>query len=342
MPYHFRNLIFEGGGVKGIAYVGALKVLEKKGIVSNIRRVGGTSAGAINATLIALGFTNAEQRNVLWNLDFKNFMDDTWGVVRDIQRLIDKYGWYKGDFFHEWISGHVKKKLGDPYATFQDLREAKRPDLYVYGTNLSTHFGEVFSIEHTPVMRIADAVRISMSIPLFFTAIRNARNDVYVDGGVLLNYPVQLFDREKYIDAEKRTNMAVKTEYYVKENKRFLKTHPSSSPYVYNKETLGFRLSPRSEIAVFRYGAEPQHEKIDDLFDYSKALITTILGSQENIHLHSNDWQRTIYIDSLGVATTDFGLSNETKKKLEDSGEKGTIAYFDWFDDLKSKPFNRP
>jgi Patatin-like phospholipase/GH3 auxin-responsive promoter len=124
------------------------------------RRVGGTSAGAINATLLALGFTNAEQKDVLWNLDFKNFMDDTWGVVRDIQRLIDKYGWYKGDFFHEWISGHIKKKLGDPNATFQNLKEAKKPDLYVYGTNLSTHFGEVFSIEHTPTMRIADAVRI--------------------------------------------------------------------------------------------------------------------------------------------------------------------------------------
>ncbi|MCJ7516124.1 MAG: patatin-like phospholipase family protein [Dehalococcoidia bacterium] len=342
MPYHFRNLVFEGGGVKGIAYVGALCVLEEKRIVPNIVRVGGTSAGAINATLIALGFTNAEQRDILWNLNFKNFMDDTWGVVRDVQRLIDKYGWYKGDFFHKWISGHIQKKLGDPNATFQNLMEAKKPDLYVYGTNLSTHFGEVFSIEHTPTMRIADAVRISMSIPLFFTAIRNARNDVYVDGGVLCNYPVKLFDREKYIDAENLINMAVKTEYYIRENKRFLKKHPKRSPYVYNKQTLGLRLASRKQIAIFRYGAEPQHDKIDDLFDYSKSLVTTILGSQENIHLHSDDWQRTIYIDTLGVATTDFGLSNEVKKDLEDSGEKGTRAYFDWFDDIKSKPFNHP
>jgi NTE family protein len=136
--------------------------------------------------------------------------------------------------------------------------------------------------------------------------------------------------------------MSVKTDYYIRENKRFLKKHPSSSPYVYNRETLGFRLSSRKEIAVFRYGAEPQHEKIDDLFDYSKALVTTILGSQENIHLHSNDWQRTIYIDTLGVATTDFGLSNTVKQNLEDSGEKGTRAYFYWFDDVKSEPFNRP
>lgn len=49
-------------------------------------------------------------------------------------------------------------------------------------------------MEHTPTSRIADAVRISMSIPLFFAAFRNIRNDVYVDGGLLNNFPVKLFD----------------------------------------------------------------------------------------------------------------------------------------------------
>ena len=44
----FRNLVFEGGGVKGIAYAGAVAVLEDKGILPGIRRVAGTSAGAIS------------------------------------------------------------------------------------------------------------------------------------------------------------------------------------------------------------------------------------------------------------------------------------------------------
>jgi NTE family protein len=52
MPYNFKNLVFEGGGVKGIAYVGALDVLESKGILNDIERIGGTSAGAINAILV--------------------------------------------------------------------------------------------------------------------------------------------------------------------------------------------------------------------------------------------------------------------------------------------------
>jgi len=339
MPYHFRNLVFEGGGVKGIAYVGAMKVLEKREILPAIQRVGGTSAGAINATLLALGFTNDEQRKIMWEMDFKSLLDDSWGIVRDVNRLITRFGWYKGDFFLNWMGEHVKEKLGDPNATFRDLKAAGRPDLYVYGTNLSTHFGEVFSIEHTPTTRIADAVRISMSIPLFFASVRNARNDVYVDGGLLNNYPVKLFDREKYVSADK---MATRTEYYEKQNEEFLKKHPQSSPYVYNKETLGFRLDTKQEIAVFRYGAEPQHTQVDDFFDYGKAILTTIMGFQGNLHIHSDDWQRTIYIDTCGVGTTDFDLPDSKKKELEASGEKGAAEYFKWFDSEESAPANRP
>ncbi len=342
MDYHFRNLVFEGGGVKGIAYIGAMQVMQEKGILANLERVGGTSAGAINATLFALGYEIAEQRRILKKLDFNNFMDDSWGLVRDTERLIKEFGWYKGDFFHQWISGLINKKLRNPNATFRDLRATGRPDLFVYGTNLSTRFGEVFSVEHTPSIRIADAVRISMSIPLFFTAFRNVRNDLYVDGGMLNNFPVKLFDREKYIQETERPKMGLKTVYYQDENTRFLKKHPQSRPDGYNKQTLGFRLDSKQEIGVFRDGAEPQHANIVDFFDYIKALIGTVMESQLNSHLHNDDWQRTIYIDTLGVGTTDFDLSETMKNKLEQSGRKGAKLYFEWFDKKGSKAANRP
>lgn len=65
MTTQFRNLIFEGGGVKGIAYIGAMQILHNRGILPDIRRVGGTSAGAINALLFALGYTIPEQKEIL-------------------------------------------------------------------------------------------------------------------------------------------------------------------------------------------------------------------------------------------------------------------------------------
>ena len=99
VDYPFRNLVFEGGGVKGIAYCGALGVLDERGILSRIRRVGGASAGAINATLLALGCTVDEVREVLSRLDFNKFKDDDFGIIRDAKRLLRNFSWHKGYFF---------------------------------------------------------------------------------------------------------------------------------------------------------------------------------------------------------------------------------------------------
>lgn len=338
MTYHFRNLVFEGGGVKGIAYVGAMQVLEQKGVLPNIKRVGGTSIGAINAALFALGFTNDEQRKILWGLDFNRFRDGSW-LLPNIGRVITRYGWYKGDFFSKWMGSLVKEKMGNENATFRALREKNKPDLYVYGTNLSTHFSEVFSIERTADMPIIEAVRISMSLPIFFTAVRNARKDVLVDGGVLVNYPVKLFDREKYIDSKDSLTTSDK-EKYAAVNKEFLATHPGRSPYAYNKETLGFRLDSRKEIAAFRYD-ESGGKKINDLVGYLQALVGTILDSQSNTHLQDEDWQRTIYIDTKDVSTIQFDLRDDKKKELEESGRAGALDYFKWFDNPSNQPANR-
>lgn len=331
MPYNFKNLVFEGGGVKGIAYIGAIEELQAKGIIKQIERVGGTSAGAINAVLIGLNYSVEDTKDILWKLNFNNFMDDSWGFIKDAKRLIDKYGWYKGDFFRDWIGNIIKAKTGNSESTFGDIHARKSSknfkDMYFIGTNLSTHFGEVFSYEHTPRVCLADAVRISMSIPLFFAAKRSLRGDIYVDGGVLSNYPIKLFDREKYVSGK-----IYNTEYYDKHNKRLADDGITVSKYVFNKETLGFRLDSAKEIAVFRDHAEPEHHNIDDFFTYAWALIETIMENQQNMHLHNDDWHRTVYIDTLGVKTTEFDLPDEIKKKLVESGRSGIKKYFEWYD----------
>ncbi len=343
MAYHFRNLVFEGGGVKGIAYVGATEVLDAKGILSGVKRVGGTSAGAINALLLGLNYTPAETKQILSQLDFRNFLDDTWGVVRDTKRLLTEFGWYKGDFFRRWVGERIAAKVGNPDATFNDIHNQMDQqgfrELFFVGTNLSTRFAEVFSYEHTPRWCVADAVRISMSIPLFFAAKRSMRGDVYVDGGLIDNYPIKMFDREKYVDDK----AGIRTPPYYQDHNDALKAQGKDiNPYVYNIETLGFRLDSAKEIAVFRDQAEPDHHKIDDIFSYLSGLVTTVMETQGSQHLHSDDWQRTIYIDTLGVGTTDFNLSDERKSALAESGRTHTEAYFAWYDDPTQTPANRP
>ena len=340
MKYPFKNLVFEGGGVKGIAYTGAMKVLESEGILKNIVRVGGTSAGAINAVLFASGYNTKETFNELYKLDFNDFKDDSWGVLRDMQRLKDEFGWHRGDFFKEWIGELLYKKTKDTNITFKALSEHSGKDLFVYATNLSTGFGEVYSPEHTPRTRVVDAVRRSMSIPLFFRAVRDDREDVFVDGGVLNNFPVKLFDREKYL-IDKSLKRIPK--YYEKENKSLAKELPNSSSYIYNKETLGFRLDSAKEIAVFRDGQAPKSNEIEHFLDYTMQLIKSVLASQDSQHLHSDDWHRTVYIDTLGLSTFDFNLKNSQKKKLADSGQKETKKYLKWWVDVsKDLAINHP
>lgn len=345
MAYHFRNLVFEGGGVKGIAYVGALQVLEEKGILPDIIRVGGTSAGAINAVLVGLNYTPAETQQILNKMDFEKFMDEDFGLFRDVDRLLSEFGWYKGDYFRQWIGDLIAQKTGNPNVTFNQVQQQKARkgfrDMYFMGTNISTHFSEVFSHEHTPRMCVADAVRISMSIPLFFASLRSPRGDVYVDGGVLDNYPVKLFDRQRYLDTENLRSHGVVTNYYKKHNTGLKRKKLDISSYIYNKETLGFRLDSEKEIAMFRDQAEPVAEAIDDFFDYTRNLLKTLMDAQANYHLHGDDWQRTIYIDTLGVKTTEFKITDARKKALVNSGRKGTEAYFTWYDDPKNNPANR-
>jgi NTE family protein len=114
-----------------------------------------------------------------------------------------------------------------------------------------------------------------------------------------------------------------------------------ASPYVFNKQTLGFRLDTKEEIEIFGDHEPPPSHRVASSIDYAKGLIGTMLEAQENQHIHSDDWQRTVYIDTLGVRTTDFDLTEEKKQKLMDSGKTNTQLYFKWYDDPKSKPVNR-
>ena len=70
-----ENLVFKGGGVLGIAYAGAIEALEKQGILSQVKRTAGTSAGAVAAALISLGYSSKEIVEVLGDTNFKKFQD---------------------------------------------------------------------------------------------------------------------------------------------------------------------------------------------------------------------------------------------------------------------------
>lgn len=326
----FRNLVFEGGGVKGIAYGGALTRLEEMALLENIERVAGTSAGAITATLFALGYEAEEISSVFSQTNFNDFADDDPGFLQDIFRLLKDFGWHKGDKFKDWISCFIEAKLGKADLSFAELHsltksKPKLKDLYIIGSNLTKQASEVYSHESTPDMKIKDAVRISMSIPFYFQAVVNSIKktdvnlgifpsaevkEVLVDGGVIRNYPIDLFDDKKYLSDPK--------------NGKALNSNTKLDS-VFNYETIGFRLTDKDPLE-----ANLQIKDITDIKSFSLSLITFMRSMASKLHVQKDDWNRTIAIDTTGVGITEFDLDQSKIDTLIDNGGKGVDSYFDW------------
>src|SRR5271166_4481533 len=114
------DLVFEGGGVRGIALVGALEVLEQHGYYP--KNMAGTSAGAIVATLYAAGYTAPEIRLIIESEDFKSFMDATWEdhipLVGNPLSVILELGMHRGEVFRHAMDQWLRAK---GVTTFKDL-----------------------------------------------------------------------------------------------------------------------------------------------------------------------------------------------------------------------------
>ena len=195
MTNPFENLVFEGGGVKGLAFCGALKVLEERGIITDVKGLAGSSAGAITAGLLACGYTSDEILDELKPKDFNEFKDDDFGIFRDVKRLMTEFGFFAGKEFHRWYGELLAKRIGHPDVTFGEIFEKYERELVVTGTCLNRRETHYYTRKRNPHMPVRDAVRISMSIPLFFAAVE-WKGDFLVDGGVLNNYPIWVFDGE--------------------------------------------------------------------------------------------------------------------------------------------------
>ncbi|WP_160174645.1 patatin-like phospholipase family protein [Archangium violaceum] len=191
MTFPFTNLVFEGAGVRNCAYAGAMLALEERGVFGQVEQVAGTSSGSIVATLVSLGYTPAEIRQEVLNLDFAGIQDGN--LLTGPVRMFRQYGWSPGDYFLASMEKVIARKTGDGRITFAQHRARGFKPLYVVGTNLSARDVRVFPDERSQDMAVADAVRISMSIPFFFAS-REFQGEIYVDGGVMWNYPIDLFD----------------------------------------------------------------------------------------------------------------------------------------------------
>ena len=297
----YKNLVFEGGGVKGAAYAGSVQVLHDNDLLKNVERVAGTSAGSITAALLAVGAGSKGLTESVLDSNFHQFIYDPGWIFMDIYRLFFHYGIHSGNRFAKILKGYIKQYGGDPNLTFAQLEQKVKKEphkfkhLSVVASNISTQNVDIFDSTRTPNIPIWQAVRCSMSIPVIFEPYVIKGNS-YVDGGLGWVYPIDIYDQKKKDGEDIR-----------------------------NPETLGFYLEPKIQIG--HPGFAPLKVNINSIKAMAEAMIGFLLNNANSKHIHSGDKSRTVFIDDLGISATDFGISKADIERLIKSGKTATEKF---------------
>ena len=312
------DLVFEGGGVKGIALAGA--VLELCAAGYEPQHVAGTSAGAITAAIVAAGYRAQELHDLVDGMHFPDFEDrprHEWaGPLGDAFDIGRHRGIHSGKYFHNWITRVLAVKkierfgdlLADPAAAKDDPSRYK---LQVIASDLTDASMLVLPRDaprlgiDADALLVADAVRMSMSIPIFFepwVVDCRGRKHTIVDGGLLSNFPVWLFD-----------------------------VPPGQRPAY---PTFGLLLQAPGEPDPIVSTPDPQAgaEPTKSLVGYIKAVADTAMEAHDRFYVEDENFARTIPLSTLGVKATEFSLPPARAAALLQAGRDGVTAFLKTWD----------
>lgn len=158
--------ILAGGGTRLPAHVGVLRALDELGVIST--HLVGVSGGSIVAGLRAAGWSTEAMKTLATEVDFRQFR----GL--DLWQLLFRGGLSSGDGFEHWMDRQLNG------ARFEDLAL----DLHVVATDVLSGEPVIFDRARTAEMRVAQAIRYSMGIPLLF-AYKEHAGRVLIDGSIL-------------------------------------------------------------------------------------------------------------------------------------------------------------
>lgn len=188
------GLVLSGGGAKGIAHIGVLKVLEEYNITPDY--ITGTSMGSIIGALYSLGYTASEMEEIILSQDWNELLLDYVPLNRIALEEKDEKGRYAGSFPIEdykitlpkgLVAGQNVSQLLSKLTIFahqvEDFDNLPIPFLCI-ATDIETGEAVVLDSGYLP-----EAVRASMSIPSMFTPVEYD-DRLLVDGGLVRNFPV--------------------------------------------------------------------------------------------------------------------------------------------------------
>ncbi|WP_019909640.1 patatin-like phospholipase family protein [Paenibacillus sp. HW567] len=301
------NAVFEGGGVKGISLAGAVEATEQAGVT--FKRVAGTSSGSIIASLLAAGYDGEAMSRIIKKTSFTSFLKRgaiyNTAYIGPALRVLIKKGLYSGEALESWIRGILREK---GIVTFSDLPQGK---LSIIASDITNGRIVVLpdGLEQYGIspgaFEVAKAVRMSCSIPYFFDPVMLRLNGgaargksfseqfVYmVDGGMLSNFPLWLFDEQE---------------------------GGFKSPGL-NTPTVGYQLVGKME---------PQPNRITGPFSMLQAMVSTMLNAHDERYIEKEKFVRTVKIPTLGISMTEFHISPEQSDELYAAGAKAGKEFFE-------------
>jgi NTE family protein len=363
------DLVFEGGGAKGMVFVGAMQEFEARG--HRFNRLLGTSAGAITAALLAAGYTPAEMLEALieqkdgvsvftsflalpspfereailksatleflahTNLPFvPDFLEHRleerlvqWLAenprMRPAYSLLEYGGWYSADNFVGWMQKRLDSGLNQgklrcySSLTLSQFFEETRVDVSFVASD--TTGGQMLVLNHTtaPDLPLVWSVRMSMSIPLLWQAVvwldswgqyrgKEMTGHVIVDGGLLSNFPIELFISNEEI---------VKSLMGPKEKDNVLG--------LLIDETLDVDTGKQAVIESTQYNLAEF-----PAIQHISSLLNTTLSAHDKMVIDAFE-KLVARMPAKGYGTTEFNMSDEKRSKLIDAGRTAMKAYFE-------------
>jgi len=312
----YKYLVLKGGGIRGIAYAGALQVLEEKKITDGLEKVAGTSVGAIVGLLFSVGYSARQIEEIMFDQDIAAFNDGEGYFIGGQKRLRKRYGWYKGKNLERWMAGLIEAQTGNENMTFLQLHELTKKDrrckdLYVTAANLTKQSLEIFSWETYPDMPVKTAVRASAAIPIYFAAVfmdslgkiiekpkKDGHYNVFVDGGLLANYPINIFS-----DAQGQLNTI-------------------------NEHTLGLKLERPQQIAYSQSNNGIAPYDIHSFAGYIGALYNLIIEQLNKGVTPDEERKHTIYISTSNLNPRVRHITKQQKELLFNNGVDGAHRFF--------------
>jgi len=301
----YHNLVFEGGAVKGFAYIGVIKELEDMGLLPKFKRFAGSSVGSLFASMLAIGFTAGEIISLKDSLDLNKLVSGF--SFSKAYSIWDSFGMNKLNILEKQFRAIIKKKV-DPDISLGNLYRQTKKDLVIVTCCLNREKAVYLHHSTYPKVTLINALLASITVPFLFKPRKFkflGEMDYYVDGGTVDNYPIWIYNDLELLYSGKIDDI------------------PRN---IISSRTLGLKLLSKGEknnADVFT-----GRRKIENISTYAVTLVNTLMVQIQRGDISKSYINQTVAIDTGDIYFLDFNITHKKIDMLVENGIDGIKRYF--------------